>query len=168
MTTGGGGSMPSADLNVNGTRRQVAFEPEQSLLSVLRDELDLTGAKYGCGEGQCGACTVLVDGRPTRSCVTKAASVTGKTITTVEGLEENGKLHPVQQAFLDADAMQCGYCTAGMIVESVALLRRDADPTEAEIGKALEGHVCRCCTYSRILHAVGEAARASKSRGGSK
>jgi aerobic-type carbon monoxide dehydrogenase small subunit (CoxS/CutS family) len=154
--------MPDLVLTVNGVRRRVECEPEQSLLSVLRDELDLTGAKYGCGEGQCGACTVLIDGRPTRSCVTKALAVGGKSITTIEGLEENGRLHPVQQAFLDADAMQCGYCTPGMILESVALLRRDRDPSEAEVARALEGHVCRCCTYPRILRAVREAGQALK------
>jgi aerobic-type carbon monoxide dehydrogenase small subunit (CoxS/CutS family) len=154
--------VPTLELTVNGARRRVDCEPEQSLLSALRDELDLTGAKYGCGEGQCGACTVLLDGRPTRSCVTKAAAAAGKAVTTIEGLEQNGRLHPVQQAFLDAGALQCGYCTAGMILEGVALLERDPDPSDAEIARALEGHVCRCCTYPRILRAVREAARASK------
>jgi isoquinoline 1-oxidoreductase subunit alpha len=151
--------MPTLELLVNGTKRRLEADAGQSLLSALRDELDLTGAKYGCGEGQCGACTVLVDGRPTRACVTAAATVAGKTITTVEGLEENGRLHPVQEAFVEVGAMQCGYCTPGMIVEVVALLRRKADPTEAEIARALEGHVCRCCTYPRIVRAVREAAR---------
>jgi aerobic-type carbon monoxide dehydrogenase small subunit (CoxS/CutS family) len=154
--------MPKVDLLVNGTRRRVEIDPEQSLLSALRDELDLTGTKYGCGEGQCGACTVLVDGRPTRSCVTKAATVAGRTITTIEGIEENGRLHPVQEAFLQVGAMQCGYCTPGMIVEAVALLRRNGDATEAEIARAMEGHVCRCCTYPRIVRAIQDAARAAR------
>jgi aerobic-type carbon monoxide dehydrogenase small subunit (CoxS/CutS family) len=152
--------MPAIDLLVNGVRRRVEVDPEQSLLSALRDELDLTGTKYGCGEGQCGACTVLIDGRPTRSCVTKAATVAGKAVTTIEGIEENGRLHPVQEAFLQAGAMQCGYCTPGMIVEAVALLRRNADATEAEIARAMEGHVCRCCTYPRIARAIHDAGRA--------
>jgi aerobic-type carbon monoxide dehydrogenase small subunit (CoxS/CutS family) len=154
--------MPKVDLLVNGTRRRVEIDPEQSLLSALRDELDLTGTKYGCGEGQCGACTVLVDGRPTRSCVTKAATVAGRTVTTIEGIEENGRLHPVQEAFLQVGAMQCGYCTPGMIVEAVALLRRNGDATEAEIARAMEGHVCRCCTYPRIVRAIQDAARAAR------
>ncbi len=158
--------MAAIDLLVNGVRRRVEVEPEQSLLSALRDELDLTGTKYGCGEGHCGACTVLVDGRPTRSCVTKAATMAGKAVTTIEGIAENGRLHPVQEAFLAVDAMQCGYCTPGMIVEAVALLRRNAAATEAEIARAMEGHVCRCCTYPRIVRAIRDAARASSRSSG--
>jgi len=158
--------LPTLELLVNGARRRVEVDPEQSLLSALRDELDLTGAKYGCGEGQCGACTVLVDGRPTRSCVTKATSVAAANITTIEGLEEGGRLHPVQQAFLEADAMQCGYCTPGMILETAALLRRESDPSDVEVRRVLEGHVCRCCTYPRILRAVrGAAETLKRSRG---
>jgi aerobic-type carbon monoxide dehydrogenase small subunit (CoxS/CutS family) len=158
--------LPTLELLVNGARRRVEVDPEQSLLSALRDELDLTGAKYGCGEGQCGACTVLVDGRPTRSCVTKATSVAAASITTIEGLEEGGRLHPVQQAFLEADAMQCGYCTPGMILETAALLRRESDPSDVEVRRVLEGHVCRCCTYPRILRAVrGAAETLKRSRG---
>jgi aerobic-type carbon monoxide dehydrogenase small subunit (CoxS/CutS family) len=156
--------MPTLDLLVNGARRSVDVDAGQSLLSVLRDELDLTGTKYGCGEGQCGACTVLLDGRPTRSCLTKAASVGTSAVTTIEGIAENGQLHPVQQSFLDAGALQCGFCTPGMVVEAVALLRRRADPTEAEIARAMEPHVCRCCTYPRILRAVREAAGKGKAR----
>ena len=156
--------MPIVDLLVNGARRRVEVDAEQSLLSVLRDELDLTGAKYGCGEGQCGACTVLIDGRPTRSCITRAAAASGTALTTIEGLQKEGGLHPVQQAFLDADALQCGYCTPGMILEGVALLRRRPDPSEAEIAQAMEGHVCRCCTYPRSLHALHEAARTMKGK----
>jgi aerobic-type carbon monoxide dehydrogenase small subunit (CoxS/CutS family) len=152
--------MPLLKALVNGTARRAEVDAGQSLLSALRDELDVTGAKYGCGEGQCGACTVLLDGRPIRSCVTPAMAADGKALVTVEGLEEDGRLHPVQEAFLAADALQCGYCTPGMILEAVALLRRQADPTEAEIARGLEGHVCRCCTYPRIVRAVREAARA--------
>jgi isoquinoline 1-oxidoreductase subunit alpha len=156
--------MPTLELLINGAKRRVDAEPEESLLSVLRNDLDLVGAKYGCGEGQCGACTVLVDGRPTRSCVTKVGTVTGRPITTVEGLEENGRLHPVQEAFLKADAFQCGYCTPGMVVEGAALLRRQASPSEAEVAKAMEGHVCRCGTYPRIVAAMKEAAQLAKAR----
>ena len=154
--------MALLELIVNGVPRHVDADPERTLLSVLRDELDLTGSKYGCGEGQCGACTVLLDGVPRRSCQTRAGSVAGQAITTVEGLEQEGRLHPVQQAFVDADAMQCGYCTPGLIVEAVALLRRKADPSEAEVAHALEGHICRCGTYARIVRAVRRAAAAPK------
>jgi aerobic-type carbon monoxide dehydrogenase small subunit (CoxS/CutS family) len=154
--------MPVIELLVNGVRRRVEADQGQSLLSALRDDLDLTGAKYGCGEGQCGACTVLLDGRPTRACVTPAAAAAGHSVTTIEGLEENGRLHPLQEAFLEADALQCGYCTAGMIVEGVALLRRQPNPSEADVARALEGHVCRCGTYPRIVKAV----RAAASKGG--
>ena len=152
--------MPTQELVivVNGTRHRVEAEPDQSLLSVLRDELGLTGAKYGCGEGQCGACTVLVDGKPVRSCLAKAASVGAAPVTTIEGLPEGDRLHPVQQGFLEAGAMQCGYCTPGMIVEAAALLQRRPDPPEAEISRALEGHICRCGTYPRIVRAVRAAA----------
>ena len=154
--------MPLLELQINGVSRRLDVDPERSLLSVLRDDLDLTGAKYGCGEGQCGACTVLVDDRPTRSCLTKVASVAGRPLITVEGLERSGQLHPVQKAFAEADAMQCGYCTPGMIMESVALLRRKADPAAPEIAHALEGHICRCGTYDRIVRAVRRAAEATK------
>ena len=156
--------MAALDLLVNGVRRRIEPDEGQSLLSVLRDALDLTGAKYGCGEGQCGACTVLVDGRPARSCITPAASVAGKAVTTIEGIEETGRLHSVQEAFLEADAMQCGYCTPGMIVEGIALLREKPDPSEAEIARAMEGHVCRCCTYPRIVRALRQAAVAARER----
>jgi len=150
------------ELQVNGTRRRVEVDGDRSLLSVLRDELDLTGAKYGCGEGQCGACTVLVDGRAARSCLTQAASVEGKQVTTVEGLERNGALHPLQEAFLAVDAMQCGYCTAGMIMSGVGLLKKTPNPTDAEIVRAMEGNVCRCGTYSRIVAAIRQAANGDK------
>jgi aerobic-type carbon monoxide dehydrogenase small subunit (CoxS/CutS family) len=160
--------MPKLTLRVNGDRRTLEIEEGQTLLSALRDVLDLTGTKYGCGEAQCGACTVLLDGRPTRSCVTPAAAVAGKDVTTIEGIEENGRLHPVQQAFLDANAMQCGYCTAGMVVEAVALLRKRPDPSDAEIARAMDPHVCRCCTYPRIARAVRLAAEAMKPGKGKK
>jgi aerobic-type carbon monoxide dehydrogenase small subunit (CoxS/CutS family) len=154
------------ELQVNGTRRRVEVDGERSLLSVLRDELDLTGAKYGCGEGQCGACTVLVDGRAVRSCLTQAASVEGKQVTTVEGLERNGDLHPLQEAFLAVDAMQCGYCTAGMIMSGLGLLKKTPNPTDAEILRAMEGNICRCGTYTRIVAAIRQAAGADKAAKG--
>ncbi len=156
--------MPVLTLLVNGARRRVNVEAGQTLLSVLRDELGLTGTKYGCGEGQCGACTVLVDGRPMRACLAPATAVAGKAIVTVEGLEDDGRLHPVQQAFLDADAMQCGYCTAGMIVETVALLRNHPNPDDGAIERAMGPHVCRCCTYPRIARAIRLAAEAGRPR----
>ena len=131
--------MPVIDLVVNGTRRRLDTDPQRSLLSVLRDDLDLTGAKYGCGEGQCGACTVLIDGQPARSCLIKVGAVAGKSVTTIEGLEAGGQLHPLQQAFLDAGAMQCGYCTPGMIMAGVGLLRRNPDPEEPEIAEGPGG-----------------------------
>ena len=149
------------ELAVNGTRRRVQSDPERPLLYVLRDELDLTGTKYGCGEGQCRACTVLLDGTPVRSCITPLSKAQGKQITTIEGIEHNGRLHPVQEAFIKADAMQCGYCTPGMIVGSVALLRKNPNPSEAEIVRELDGHICRCGTYPRIVTAVRMAARMS-------
>jgi aerobic-type carbon monoxide dehydrogenase small subunit (CoxS/CutS family) len=158
--------MRTLEIQVNGTKRRVEVGGERSLLSVLRDELDLTGAKYGCGEGQCGACTVLVDGRAVRSCLIQAASVEGKQITTIEGLERKGELHPLQEAFLSEEAMQCGYCTAGMIMSGVGLLKRNPNPTDAEILRAMEGNVCRCGTYPRIVAAVRRAAGADKAAKG--
>ena len=148
------------ELLVNGTRRSIEAGPDRSLLGVLRDELYLTGTKYGCGEGQCGACTVLVDGQPARSCLVKVGSVRGKAITTIEGLEKDGQLHPLQAAFLEAGAMQCGYCTAGMIMAGVALLGKNPEPAERDVARALEGNLCRCGTYPRIVAAVCAAARA--------
>jgi aerobic-type carbon monoxide dehydrogenase small subunit (CoxS/CutS family) len=145
---------------VNGASYQVASEPDRPLLGVLRDELDLTGTKYGCGEGQCGACTVLIEGRSARSCLTRLSSVAGKRVTTIEGLAVDGKLHPVQAAFLKAGALQCGYCTPGMILAVVGLLEGNPHPSEAEIKQALEGNLCRCGTYPRIVAAVREASHA--------
>jgi aerobic-type carbon monoxide dehydrogenase small subunit (CoxS/CutS family) len=146
------------DLMVNGVRSRVNTDPERPLLWVLRNELDLTGAKYGCGEGQCGACTVLIDGVAHRSCLTPVGSVSGKEITTIEGLADGERLHPLQQAFVDCEAMQCGYCTPGMIMQSAGLLRRDSSPSEAEIRGELEGNICRCGTQNRIVAAVQKAA----------
>ena len=150
------------ELNINGSRLKVNAESDRSLLSVLRDDLDLTGSKYGCGEGQCGACTVLIGGVPTRSCITKVGAAAGKPITTIEGLESNGRLHPLQQAFLDLDALQCGYCTSGMIMSGVALLGKNQSPGEEEIARFMEGNVCRCGTYPRIVAAITRAARQMK------
>lgn len=155
--------MPNiTELHVNGARRRIDADPERSLLSVLRDDLELTGSKYGCGEGQCGACTVLINGVPTRSCVTTVGAAAPKQIVTIEGLEQNGKLHPLQQAFLDAGAMQCAYCTAGMIMSAVGLLAKNSDPSDAEIIRYMEGNICRCGTYPRIVQAIKRAATALK------
>jgi aerobic-type carbon monoxide dehydrogenase small subunit (CoxS/CutS family) len=147
---------------VNGIPREVQAEPDAPLLGVLRDDLDLTGTKYGCGEGQCGACTVLIDGEPARSCITRLSSVAGKHITTIEGLAHGGRLTPVQEAFLHAGAMQCGYCTAGMIMAGTGLLERNPNPSEPEIRRALESNLCRCGTYPRIVAAVRMAARSKR------
>jgi len=153
------------ELIVNGDKRRIEGAAEgKTLLRVLREDLDLTGAKYGCGEGQCGACTVLLDGKPVRSCITPVSGAAGKRITTVEGLEQNGELHPLQQAFLDEGAMQCGYCTPGMILSGVGLLAKNPRPTEAEILRAMEGNVCRCGVYPRVVAAV----RRASGQGGTK
>jgi aerobic-type carbon monoxide dehydrogenase small subunit (CoxS/CutS family) len=145
-------------LLVNGAEHRLDVPSERSLLSVLRDELDLTGTKYGCGEGQCGACTVLLDGKPIRSCRTPVSLAAGKKITTIEGLEKNGQLHPVQEAFLATEAFQCGYCTSGMILAAVALLDSNPKPGEQDILRRMEGNVCRCGTYPRIVEAIQQAA----------
>jgi aerobic-type carbon monoxide dehydrogenase small subunit (CoxS/CutS family) len=158
--------MKVIELRINGTRRRIDADSERSLLSVLRDDLDLTGAKYGCGEGQCGACTVLIDGQPARSCMTKVASATGKQITTIEGLEQGGRLHPLQQAFIEAGAMQCGYCIPGMIMSGAGLLKKNAHPTEQEIIRAMEGNICRCGTYHRIVAAIRKAANGESAQKG--
>ena len=147
---------------VNGQTRSIQSDPETPLLTVLRDDLGLTGSKYGCGEGQCGACTVLLDGAPRRSCVLPVSAVAGKSITTIEGLEQSGRLHPVQQAFLDAEAFQCAYCTSGMIMSSVALLKQNPNPTPTDIAQALQGNICRCGTHPRVIEAVERAAKAAR------
>jgi aerobic-type carbon monoxide dehydrogenase small subunit (CoxS/CutS family) len=151
--------MPSVDLTVNGKSRRLDAAPDETLLSVLRHRLDLTGTKYGCGEGQCGACTVLLDGRAVVSCQVPVSEAAGKKIVTIEGLAQNGRLHPVQAAFLEAEAFQCGYCTPGMIVASVALLQANAAPSAEEIARGLARNVCRCGTYPRIVEAVQAAGK---------
>jgi len=150
------------ELVINQKKYSVNVSPEDTLLSVLRNDLDLTGTKYGCGEGSCGACTVLINGVAVRSCITKATSVEGKDITTVEGLATNGKLHPVQQAFLNVDVFQCSYCASGMVMSSVSLLKKNPDPTEQEIISGMQGNVCRCGTYPRIIKGIQEAAKIQK------
>lgn len=147
-------------LHINGTVYSVDADPQASLLSVLRDQLDLTGSKYGCGEGQCGACTVLIDGNPRHSCVTKVGAVGARKITTIEGLERDGQLTPVQQAFVDEGAMQCAYCTSGMIMTATAMLRAIPNPTAEQVHEYMQGNVCRCGTYQRIVAAVLRAASA--------
>jgi nicotinate dehydrogenase subunit A len=147
------------ELHVNGTRHRLNADPDRTLLSVLRDDLDLTGTKYGCGEGQCGACTVLIDGLPAHSCRMKVGAAAGRQITTIEGLETNGKLHPLQEAFLEVGAMQCGYCTPGMIVAGAGLLKKNPNPTADEIVKHMQGNICRCGTYPRIVDAIQRAAK---------
>jgi aerobic-type carbon monoxide dehydrogenase small subunit (CoxS/CutS family) len=150
------------ELHVNGSRRPVAADAERTLLSVLRDDLDLTGCKYGCGEGRCGACTVLVDGRPVRSCTLPVAGAEGAKVQTVEGLATGANLHPLQEAFLEAEALQCGYCTPGMLMSASALLARDPEPSRAEILRALSINICRCGIYGRIVAAVEKAAKVMK------
>ncbi|HEX6227430.1 MAG TPA: (2Fe-2S)-binding protein [Chryseolinea sp.] len=145
------------ELYINNKKYNVEGANDESLLTVLREYLDLTGSKYGCGEGSCGACTVLVDDKAVRSCITQAGSVVGKKVTTVEGLTEKGKLHPVQTAFIEADAFQCAYCAPGMIMAAASLLRRNANPSEEEIIKGMQGNICRCGTYPRIIKAIREA-----------
>ena len=147
-------------IEVNGARREIDTEGSRPLLDVLREDLELTGTKFGCGEGQCRACTVLLDGKPTPSCLTPVSAAAGRKITTIEGLERNGALHPVQQAFLDAGAMQCGYCTSGMILTAAALLERTPEPTDAQIVEGMNDNLCRCCGYPSILAAVRRAANA--------
>ena len=151
------------ELTINGQRTSVNVEPDVPLLSVLRDYLDLTGTKYGCGEGRCGACSVLIDGQLTRSCVTPVAKAAAKNITTIEGLAKDGKLTPLQQAFIKADALQCAFCTSGMIVSASALLAHNAHPTREDIVSAMNGNVCRCGVYQRIVEAIQMAAADTRS-----
>lgn len=146
-------------LHVNGVKHEVTVDPDVALLTVLRDHLDLTGSKYGCGEGACGACKVLINGNPTPSCITPVGNAANKEIVTIEGLEKNGKLHAVQEAFLAIDAFQCSYCASGMIMMVVALLEKNNNPTEDAIIKAMDGNICRCGTYPYILKAIKLAAK---------
>jgi len=141
-------------LTINGEKHEITVDPDVELLTVLRDYLDLTGSKYGCGEGACGACTVLINDKPSRSCITPVSAVAGKEVTTIEGLEKNGELHAVQKAFLATDAFQCSYCASGMIMSAVALLKNNPAPSEDAIIKAMNGNVCRCGTYPYILKAI--------------
>ena len=150
--------MAAIHLSVNGHPLAVDADPQATLLTVLREHLDLTGTKYGCGEGQCGACTVLIDGKAQRSCVTSVGNVAQKQITTIEGIASGERLHPVQEAFLEAGAMQCGYCTPGMIMSAISLLNRNHRPTQSEIADFMDGNICRCGTYSRIISAIQKAA----------
>ena len=149
---------------VNGQARTVDTGPERPLVEVLREDLGLTGTKFGCGEGQCGACTVLLDDKPVFSCVMPVRSAEGRRITTIEGLSQGGTLHPVQQAFLDEGAMQCGYCTSGMVLRTVALLGSNPKPTDAQIVDGLNSHLCRCSGYHRIVAAVHRAAASAGSK----
>jgi aerobic-type carbon monoxide dehydrogenase small subunit (CoxS/CutS family) len=147
------------ELIINGKKYELQIDAYKNLLEVLREDLQLTGSKYGCGEGQCGACTVLVDGRPIRSCVTAAASVASREVITIEGLEQDGSLHPLQEAFLAEDAFQCAYCTSGMIMTGVALLNRYPNPSPRQIISAMQGNICRCGTHPRIINAVIQATK---------
>jgi aerobic-type carbon monoxide dehydrogenase small subunit (CoxS/CutS family) len=155
--------MPSFSLRINGETHQIDGAAGDTLLGVLRYELGLTGAKYGCGEGQCGACTVLVDGVATKSCVARLEGVAGRNITTIEALAPAGSLHPVQEAFVEVEAFQCGYCTPGMIMAAAGLLRTNPSPTEQDIAAAMDRNVCRCGTFPRIVKAVQLAAQRMKS-----
>lgn len=157
--------MSDIRLNVNGKDFQVSADPEETLLSVLRNRLHLTGAKYGCGEGQCGACTVLMNGVAERSCLKKAGEVGTAQVVTIEGVERDGALSPLQQAFLEEEALQCGYCTSGMIVSATALLRENPHPSDQQIIEHMNGNVCRCGTYPRILAAIKRASRNAVERG---
>ena len=154
----------SLEIQVNGKRFSVSYPPDTPLLYVLHDELGLTGTKYGCGEGQCGACTVLIGAAPRRSCQIPVSAAAVKSITTIEGLEKDGKLHPVQQAFLDAGAFQCAFCTAGMVMSSVGLLQTNANPKHEEIVQFLQGNICRCGTHLRVIEAVEHAAKMMQER----
>lgn len=154
----------SISLTVNGQARTITSDPQRPLLDVLREDLKLTGVKNGCGEGKCGSCTVLMDGKPVTSCNTPVGKAAGKAIVTIEGLAKGEGLHPVQEAFLTERAFQCGYCAPGMVLATVALLGQTPNPTEAQIAAALDGHLCRCGGYARIIKAVRRAATAAAGR----
>jgi aerobic-type carbon monoxide dehydrogenase small subunit (CoxS/CutS family) len=150
------------ELEVNGSRHRLEVDPGRSLLDVLREDLGLTGTKYGCGEGQCAACTVLLDGQAVHSCTLPVSGARWRKVTTIEGLERDGELHPVQKAFLEEQALQCGYCTPGMIMGAVSLLATNPDPSEAEVVDGMNGHLCRCGTYPRVVKAIRRAAAQSR------
>ena len=155
----------SVEIEINGVKHQVNADPDTSLLEIIRDDLGMTGTKFGCGESECGACTVLINGTPSHACITQLSEIAGASITTIEGLEKNGKLHPLQQAFIDEGAMQCGYCVSGMIMTGVGLLEKNPNPTDAQIVQFMSGNLCRCGGYPRMLAAIK---RASQSMRGSK
>jgi len=154
-----------SQINVNGRSHSIDADGERTLLSVLRDDLDLTGAKYGCGEGECGACTVLVDGVAIRSCRVKVGTVKDKQIATIESLEQDGRLHPIQEAFLKVGPMQCAYCTTGMIMAGYSLLKKNPNPSDADIVRGMNGNICRCGTYQRIAAAIKEAGKMMREGG---
>ncbi len=155
--------MTTITLNVNGVQRQLEVTPQDRLLDVLRDRMGLLGVKEGCGSGDCGACTVLMNNRPVTSCMVLAATADGAEILTIEGLEKDGELHPLQQAFIDEGAVQCGFCTPGMIISALALLHETLDPTDEEIKRAIAGNLCRCTGYARIFAAIRTAAERMRS-----
>ena len=142
------------ELTINGIKHQIKSDSKTSLLNVIREELNMTGSKYGCGEGVCGSCTVLMDGNAVRSCIVEAGDASGKQITTIEGVSESEKLHPVQQSFLKEDVFQCGYCAPGMVMSAVGLLKKNASPSEEEIIEAMNGNICRCGEYPKIVKAI--------------
>ena len=152
----------TVQFTLNGKSRRAETDSRRSLLEVLREDFDLTGTKYGCGEGQCRACTVLINGTAVRSCLTDIEEVEGKKVETIESLATDGRLHPVQEAFIKEGAMQCGYCVPGMVLSTVSLLKRNASPTRDQIVEALNGNLCRCCGYVNVLKAVETAARSMK------
>ena len=146
------------ELTVNGLRREVAVEPRRTLLELVRDDLELSGTKHGCGEGDCGACVVLLDGVPVNACLVLALEAAGRDVLTIEGLARGAALHPVQQAFVDVGAVQCGYCTPGMVLTASAFLEQHPDPDEADVRRAISGNLCRCTGYQKIVEAILEAA----------
>jgi isoquinoline 1-oxidoreductase subunit alpha len=155
-------AMQTFDLIVNGEHHTVKSYPDTPLLWVLREDLDMTGTRYGCGEGQCGACSVLIGGNPRKSCQTAVSDVGQRPVTTIEGLAHGGRLTPVQQAFLEKDAMQCAYCTSGFVITATALLRRNPNPTPEYVARFLQGNICRCGTHPRIVAAVLRAAELAR------
>ncbi len=157
-----GTTATAIQLTVNGKSYSVETEPDTDLLEVIRDDIGLTGTKYGCGESMCGACTVLLDGVAVHSCITQLSEVSGKQITTIEGLEKDGQLHPLQQAFLDEGAMQCAYCVPGMIMKAAELLRSNSNPSDSVIIREMDGNICRCGGHPRMLRAIKRAAEAMR------